>query len=192
MSSPSARLRNKIINKINVNIIYLFLLTRFSIIIPCAKKFLMRLWSIHPKYLDTKGLVAVWREGLLAKKVLEGKTKGYKNHPQLIRFIDSEIALESINQYLYGIYKESTIRKYNFDKSKLYEINSKRVELTVNTKQIEYEFELLKSKLKKRDLNKYNEMSNITVIELHPIFIRITGDIENWEKIIPEIINNIQ
>ena len=152
----------------------------------------MRLWSIHPKYLDTTGLVAVWREGLLAKKVLEGKTKGYKNHPQLIRFINSEIALESINQYLYGIYEESTIRKYNFDKSKLYEINSKRVELTVNTKQIEYEFELLKSKLKKRDLNKYNEMSNITVIELHPIFIRITGDIENWEKIIPEIINNIQ
>ena len=152
----------------------------------------MRLWSIHPKYLDTTGLVAVWREGLLAKKVLEGKTKGYKNHPQLIRFINSEIALESINQYLCGIYEESTIRKYNFDKSKLYEINSKRVELTVNTKQIEYEFELLKSKLKKRDLNKYNEISNTPVIELHPIFIRITGDIENWEKIIPEIINNIQ
>ena len=151
----------------------------------------MRLWSIHPKYLDTKGLVAVWREGLLAKKVLEGKTKGYKNHPQLIRFIDSEIALETINQYLYGIYEESTIRKYNFDKSKLYKINSKRVELTVNIKQIEYEFELLKSKLKKRDLIKYNEISNTPVIELHPIFIRITGDIENWEKIIPEIINNI-
>ena len=46
----------------------------------------MRLWSIHPKYLDTKGLLAVWREALLAKKVLENKTKGYKNHPQLERF----------------------------------------------------------------------------------------------------------
>jgi len=59
----------------------------------------MRLWSIHPKYLDTKGLVAVWRESLLAKKVLEGKTKGYKNHPQLIRFINSENAIELINTY---------------------------------------------------------------------------------------------
>ena len=152
----------------------------------------MRLWSIHPKYLDAKGLVAVWREGLLAKKVLEGKTKGYKNHPQLIRFINSENALESINQYLYGIYEESTIRKYNFDKSKLYTINSKRVKLTVNSKQIEYEFELLKSKLKKRDLSKYNEIINTPVIELHSIFMRITGDIENWEKIIPEVVNNIQ
>ena len=152
----------------------------------------MRLWSIHPKYLDAKGLIAVWREGLLAKKVLEGKTKGYKNHPQLIRFINSENALESINQYLYGIYEESTIRKYNFDKSKLYTINSKRVKLTVNSKQIEYEFELLKSKLKKRDLSKYNEIINTPVIELHSIFMRITGDIENWEKIIPEVVNNIQ
>ena len=152
----------------------------------------MRLWSIHPKYLDTKGLVAVWRESLLAKKVLEGKTKGYKNHPQLIRFINSDNSMESINQYLYGIYEESVIRKYNFDLSKLYEINSKRVELTVNTKQIEYEFELLKSKLKKRNLNKYNEIQNTPIIELHPFFIRITGEIENWEKIIPEIITNIQ
>ena len=64
-----------------------------------VKKFIMRLWSIHPKYLDTKGLVAVWRESLLAKKVLEGKTKGYKNHPQLIRFINSENAIELINTY---------------------------------------------------------------------------------------------
>jgi hypothetical protein len=32
----------------------------------------MRLWSLHPRYLDAKGLQAVWREGLLAKKVLQG------------------------------------------------------------------------------------------------------------------------
>jgi len=38
----------------------------------------MRLWTIHPKYLDAKGLVALWRETLLAKHVLEGKTPGYK------------------------------------------------------------------------------------------------------------------
>ena len=41
----------------------------------------MKLWSIHPKYLDAKGLVALWREALLAQKVLDGKTEGYKNHP---------------------------------------------------------------------------------------------------------------
>lgn len=37
----------------------------------------MRLWSIHPRYLDTKGLVALWRETLLlAQAVLFGNTKG--------------------------------------------------------------------------------------------------------------------
>jgi Pyrimidine dimer DNA glycosylase (EC 3.2.2.17)/DNA-(apurinic or apyrimidinic site) lyase (EC 4.2.99.18) len=46
----------------------------------------MRLWSIHPKYLDVQGLLGLWREGLLAQKVLLGETKGYRNHPQLIRF----------------------------------------------------------------------------------------------------------
>lgn len=46
----------------------------------------MRLWIIHPKYLDSVGLVAVWRETLSAQKALKGKTKGIANHPQLKRF----------------------------------------------------------------------------------------------------------
>ncbi len=46
----------------------------------------MRLWLIPPKYLDCKGLVALWREGFLAKKVLSNQTRGYKNYPQLLRF----------------------------------------------------------------------------------------------------------
>ena len=60
----------------------------------------MRLWSIHPKYLDSKGLVAVWREGLLARSVLDGKTKGYKNHPQLIRFKNQKEPLLFLDTYL--------------------------------------------------------------------------------------------
>ncbi len=56
----------------------------------------MRLWSIHPMYLDSKGLVALWREALLAQNVLLEKTKGYKNHPQLIRFRASKNALGAI------------------------------------------------------------------------------------------------
>jgi hypothetical protein len=59
----------------------------------------MRLWLLHPKYLNTKGLVAVWREGLLAKKVLEGKTVGYRNHPQLIRFREYGHPIEVLNIY---------------------------------------------------------------------------------------------
>ena len=46
----------------------------------------MRLWTLHPRYLDARGLVALWREALLAQKVLRGKTRGYRAHPQLQRF----------------------------------------------------------------------------------------------------------
>jgi hypothetical protein len=33
----------------------------------------MRLWSLHPEYLDANGLVALWREALLAQAFLQGK-----------------------------------------------------------------------------------------------------------------------
>src|SRR5512147_2354284 len=78
----------------------------------------MRIWSIHPKYLDTKGLVALWRETLLAKHVLEGKTKGYRNHPQLQRFKTAKDPLNNINHYLSVVYEEAIVRGYNFDKTK--------------------------------------------------------------------------
>ena len=67
----------------------------------------MRIWSLHPKYLDTKGLVALWRETLLAKQVLQNKTKGYRNHPQLNRFKNHSEPLEAINYYLSIVFKEA-------------------------------------------------------------------------------------
>jgi len=76
----------------------------------------MRIWSIHPEYLDTKGLVALWRETLLAKHVLEGKTKGYRNHPQLDRFKQVDKSIDAINQYLVAVYDEAFARGYRFDK----------------------------------------------------------------------------
>ena len=78
----------------------------------------MRIWSVHPKYLDSKGLVALWRETLLAKHVLEGKTKGYKNHPQLHRFKASEKPIECINLYLSIVFEEAENRGFHFDKNK--------------------------------------------------------------------------
>jgi hypothetical protein len=40
-------------------------------------------------YLDGRGLVALWREALLAQAVLRGRTRGYR-HPQLARFRSRE------------------------------------------------------------------------------------------------------
>ncbi len=75
----------------------------------------MRIWSLHPKYIDSKGLVALWRETLLAQNVLLGKTKGYKNHPQLERFKEHENPLAAIGSYLLYVQEEASERGYNFN-----------------------------------------------------------------------------
>lgn len=67
----------------------------------------MRLWTLHPKYLDRQGLLALWREGLLAQAVLAGKTKGYRNHPQLIRFKSARDPLAAIGCYLTIVHREA-------------------------------------------------------------------------------------
>jgi pyrimidine dimer DNA glycosylase len=140
----------------------------------------MRIWSLHPKYLDTKGLVALWRETLLAKHVLEGKTSGYKNHPQLDRFKKSKRPIEAINQYLAEIYAEASSRDYNFDRGKI-NWNFKRSKITVTTKQLAYETGHLLKKLQTRDIKKHKALKSKKVIDTHPIFTLIEGEIEEWE-----------
>ena len=142
----------------------------------------MRLWSLHPKYLDSKGLVALWREALLAKAVLNGKTKGYKNHPQLTRFKSNKNSKALINTYLLHIYKESVSRDYKFNRNKIGPKFTKS-KLNVTNGQIEYELNHLLSKLRKRDQSKYMELLNIKKPDPHPIFIVVEGSIEPWEII---------
>ena len=110
----------------------------------------MRMWSLHPHYLDTKGLVAQWREGLLAQKVLRGLTKGYKNHSSLTRFKQADSPVDAIAFYLYHIYLEAVRRDYNFDSSKIVEYNAP-VQMTVNSGQMRFELRHLKKKLWARD-----------------------------------------
>lgn len=140
----------------------------------------MRIWSVHPKYLDSKGIVALWRETLLAKNVLENKTKGYKNHPQLNRFKDSQNALYAINFYLSEVYYESVKRNYKFDRSKI-NWNFKPLSINVNSGQLKYEYLHLLKKLKTRDYQRYITHKNISVIEPHPLFKVLKGEVENWE-----------
>ena len=141
----------------------------------------MRIWSIHPKYLDAKGLLAVWRETLLAKKVLEGKTKGYKNHPQLLRFKQQKKPLNAINTYLQGIEKEAKTRGYAFDKQKIGKSSTKK-KIFVTRGQLVYEFKHLKRKVKKRAQKKYIEIKGIKQILAHPLFKERKGEKECWEK----------
>jgi hypothetical protein len=141
----------------------------------------MRIWSIHPKYLDARGLVALWRETLLAKHVLEGKTKGYKHHPQLHRFKSIDYPVAAINQYLVSVYEEAIKRGYNFSKSKV-DFEYSPVKLTVAKGQMDYERQHLLNKLKIRDISKYIEIATKRSFDPHPIFEIAEGGIEEWER----------
>lgn len=140
----------------------------------------MRIWSLHPQYLDSKGLVALWRETLLAQYVLAGKTKGYKNHPQLNRFKEQEKPLQAINQYLAEVCIEAENRGYNFDRKK---INWKftPVKIKVPRGQMEYETKHLLKKLKTRDPKKYKELRTHKTFKPHTMFKVVAGDVEDWE-----------
>jgi hypothetical protein len=140
----------------------------------------MRIWSVHPRYLDAKGLVALWREAFLAKHVLEGKTNGYKNHPQLFRFKRTDKPVDSIDQYLAVVYEEAKFRGYNFNRDKInwnHEIST----ITVTDEQLKYEWDHLLGKLKLRDPSRYNDLFIQKEIQPHPLFEIVEGKIEDWE-----------
>jgi hypothetical protein len=140
----------------------------------------MRIWSIHPTYLDSKGLVALWREGLLAQHVLLGKTKGYKNHPQLIRFKNAKDSLVTIGTYLHVVADEADKRNYNFNRSKILH-QGEYSQISVTHKQIAYEFTHLLNKLKIRDFHRFETLKSLEKIIVHPLFAEIPGEIEDWE-----------
>lgn len=141
----------------------------------------MRLWSIHPRYLDSQGLVALWREALLARSVLRGETRGYRNHPQLNRFRNTRAPLSAITLYLKAIYSEAHSRGYRFDKSKVGN-SRRRVLLTVAGGQITYEWAHLLKKLRLRNPSYYRKWKTIRVPELHPLFRAREGGVESWER----------
>ncbi|MCD8173360.1 MAG: pyrimidine dimer DNA glycosylase/endonuclease V [Alistipes sp.] len=144
----------------------------------------MRLWSLHPCYLDRAGLTACWREGLLARKVLEGNTVGYRNHPQLTRFRRAGEPLAYIDAYLHAVCDEARKRGYSFDRGKLGLVRD-MPPLTVTTGQIRYETEHLLAKLSVRDPESYGRLCGLDAREwtLHPLFTAVEGPVEKWEII---------
>ena len=147
----------------------------------------MRLWSINPSYLDSKGLGGVWREGLLAQAVLLGKTKSWKNHSHILRFKNHEKPVSAIGFYLLKIYEEAKFRGYRYCKFKIVKLSENVSPIKVTKGQLLYEFHILKERLKNRDPNKYKEVrkkierrENHT--HPHPLFIVVDGEVELWEK----------
>ena len=142
----------------------------------------MRLWTLHPKYLDPAGLVALWRETLLAQAVLLGKTKGYTHHPQLIRFQKLSDPIAGVATYLAAIHEEATKRGYHFDGSKIAKARLK--EKIPETKgQLLYEWEHLQKKLKLRNPVWHEANKKVLVPTAHPLFKIVAGKIREWEKV---------
>ena len=142
----------------------------------------MRLWSFHPGYLDARGLVALWREGLLAQKVLAGQTRGYRHHPQLVRFRASRNPAGAIASYLGYVADEADRRGYRFDRNKI--ANRRiRTPLTVTRGQVEYEFSHLLQKLRMRNPEVFRKFRNEAKVRPHPLFRMVRGAVEGWEII---------
>jgi hypothetical protein len=141
----------------------------------------LRLWSLHPKYLDRAGLCAAWREALLAQKVLQNRTRGYRCHPQLLRFREQPDPLAAIGAFLEGVLAEAKRRGYSFDAGKIVSSGS-GLEMAVSSGQIRFEWEHLKRKLRARDRAAYLALRGI-VPEPHPLFRVIEGKIEAWEVV---------
>jgi len=142
----------------------------------------MRLWSLHPAYLDAAGLVALWRESLLARAVLRGETKGYRHHPQLDRFRACASPRSAMNAYLAGIYAEAASRGYAFDRSKLARAGTP--ERIVTTRgQLDYEWSWLQAKLRRRSPALYRRHRRIEQPAAHPLFSVVAGPVCEWEKL---------
>ena len=142
----------------------------------------MRLWTLHPKYLDAAGLVALWREGLLAQKVLLNETKGYRTHPQLARFKHRQDSLALIGAYLNGVCEEANSRGYNFDCKKIQTRRSMK-KLACTRGQLLYEWHHLRSKLEARAPDKLAQMDAVRRPAAHPMFTIVAGEVEPWERV---------
>jgi hypothetical protein len=142
----------------------------------------MRLWTLHPRYLDARGLVALWREALLAREVLRGRTVGYRRHPQLERFRACASPRSAINRYLAAVYAEARSRGYAFDASKLGRAGSGR-RIPVSEGQLEYEWRWLLGKLRQRDPLLRRRHLAVARPEAHPLFRVVPGPIADWERV---------
>ena len=141
----------------------------------------VRLWSLHPKYLDAKGLVALWREALLAKAVLRGETRGYVHHPQLERFREHPQPRSAINAYLAAVQDEATSRGYNFNRTKVGPVRAVR-NISVTAGQLAYEWHHLQSKLATRSPAVHAQWSEVTTPACHPLFRCKSGGVASWER----------
>ncbi|WP_291480442.1 pyrimidine dimer DNA glycosylase/endonuclease V [Corynebacterium sp.] len=148
----------------------------------------MRLWSLHPSVLDRAALVACWREALLAQKVLEGGTRGYRAHPQLVRFRARPEPLRAVGAYLTGLRTEATGRGYSFDGSRIHvpAVPEDVPPIEVTEGQLHYELDHLRRKVTVRAVDWLPHLPTHGPVPAHPVFTVVPGAVEPWEVVPPQ------
>jgi Pyrimidine dimer DNA glycosylase len=141
----------------------------------------MRLWTLHPRYLDARGLVALWREALLAQAVLRGRTTGYMHHPQLARFECQTSPLGALGDYLRAVHGEAARRGYRFASRRVSRARGMGP-ITVTRGQLDYEWSHLLAKLAARDRRWRDHLAGIARPRAHPLFRIVPGRVESWER----------
>jgi hypothetical protein len=141
----------------------------------------VRLWTLHPGYLDARGLVALWREALLAAAVLAGRTRGYRHHPQLERFRAAAEPGAALGAYLAEVHREARRRGYSCAADKL---PPRRVHppLVATEGQLLCEWAYLAEKLRRRSPAAHRALAAITVPAPHPLFRVVPGPRAAWER----------
>ncbi|WP_420905799.1 pyrimidine dimer DNA glycosylase/endonuclease V [Candidatus Magnetaquiglobus chichijimensis] len=141
----------------------------------------MRIWTLHPRHLDPQGVVALWRETLLAQKVLQGLTRGYTRHPQLWRFREQDEPVGAVSAYLWEVHREATRRGYRFDADRIAATPwSGRIEAT--TGQLLHEWRHLLGKTALRSPAHHATLLTLPRPEPHPLFTLVAGDVAVWER----------
>lgn len=136
----------------------------------------MRIWSLHPSQLDRQGLLACWRETLLAQAVLAGRTRGYTQHPQLQRFREQSEPLQVVGNYLKAVADEADRRGYRFDRARILEAGAVP-QIPVSDGQLEFEWQHLQRKIAERS----PELAG-GAPHPHPLFRVVPGPIADWER----------
>lgn len=143
----------------------------------------MRIWSLHPQYLDRPGLTACWRETLLAQAVLAGRTRGYRAHPQLERFRGEPDPLAAIGCYLQVVADEADRRGYRFDRLRIERVADPGGTIPVTTGQLDLEWSWLGSKLVVRNPALLERWADVSRPEPHPNFHVVEGPVAAWERV---------
>jgi hypothetical protein len=142
----------------------------------------VRLWTLHPRYLDPQGLVALWREALLARAVLRDETRGYRQHPQLERFRAHASPRRAIDAYLAAVHDDATARGYAFDRRKIGALR-KVAPITATNGQVQYEWAHLLRKLSVRNPAWFERWRDVEAPACHPLFVSVPGTVAAWERV---------